>query len=263
MGVLLGLALASAVVLPTQQDVPTEIAQQQGPRGTSGETREDGVGYASLMAAPPEARWSAVAIGVGYARLPEGTLVELTALDTGRTIVAMVVARDTGGALVALSPGAAQALGVDNRAAVRVRSVVATPQDERALRSGQAASNRLDAPPALLTALRRKLPSARGTAPRSIAATRASIAPYVPPLVARPIAPATAPTRGGFVVQVAALSSSARAAALARELGGRVSAAANLYRVQLGPFADTASAARARDGAVRRGYRDARILKSD
>ncbi|MEG3175180.1 SPOR domain-containing protein [Sphingomonas sp. RB3P16] len=264
------------------QGVPPEVAQSAGPRGTSGETQDDSVVYAGALAAPGEGRFAGVAIGVAHPRLALGSPVELTALDTGRTIVAMVVA--TGD--IALSPGAGQALGVGARAAVRLRSVVAAPQDLLALRSGQAASPRLDAPPTLLAALRRKLPAAAATSraadrappvravrpreplvraePERAAPETARPAPVRPkPPVQPPVKPAPVAPRGGLVVQVAALSSSERAAALAKQLGGRVVALGKLYRVQLGPFGDSASAQRARDGAARRGYGDARILHTD
>ncbi len=252
----------ATVQIQRPSDLPPEIADSRGPRGTSGEAHDDGVGYATMMAEPPEARWSTVAVGVGYAGLAPGTLVELTALDTGQTIVALVVGGDTRGGLVALSPGAAQALGVGERAPVRVRSVVTSPQDEMALRSGQSASPRLDAPPALLTALRRKLPG-RVTPQRATTPTRAPTRPPARVSAPAPAAPPAQRATGGFYVQVAALSSSARATALARDLGGRVAASGGLYRVQLGPFTTSAEAARARDGVARRGYGDARILHSE
>ncbi|HCB75540.1 MAG TPA: hypothetical protein DEP91_05105, partial [Sphingomonas bacterium] len=47
------------------------------------------------------------------------------------------------------------------------------------------------------------------------------------------------------------MSSEANARALAAQLGGRVSAAGKLYRVQLGPFADRAAAEAARAAAAR------------
>lgn len=260
-----------------QADLPPEVAQGTGPRGTSGEVHEDGVGYADTMTERPRGRWATVAIGIAHPTLPAGTLVELTALDTGRTIVAMVVAPSSG-AFVALSPGAAQALGVGEHAGVRVRTVVASPQDINALRSGQAASPRLDAPPTLLTALRRKLPGEPAVA-RPSAAIRPTPRPRVvpaerPPAIAverpapshSPVPPRAKPVpvvRGGLVVQVAALSSGERAAALAQQLGGHVAPLGKLYRVQLGPFADAPSAQRARDGAARRGYADARIIHAD
>lgn len=184
------------------QDVPPEVAQGTGPRGTSGEVHEDGVGYAAMLAAPPGGRWANVSIGVGHPTLAPGTPVELTALDTGRTIVALVVA-PSDGAVVALSPGAAQALGVSEHAGVRVRTVVASPQDLRALQAGQAASSRLDAPPTLLAALRRKLPNGGAmAAPRPStrpvpASTRPVPSPSRPaPTEVRtmPAAPTPAPT---------------------------------------------------------------------
>lgn len=262
----------------TSQDVPPEVAQGSGPRGTSGEVHEDGVGYATMLAAPPQGRWANVAIGVGHPTLAPGTPVELTALDTGRTIVALVVA-PSDGAVVALSPGAAQALGVGAHDGVRVRTVVASPQELRALEAGQAASPRLDAPPTLLAALRRKLPDRPIAAPpraisrpppaaaRSIAAPqRAALVKPRPASEPAPLArakPTPIPARGGLMVQIAALSSAERAAALAKQLGGRVVPLGKLYRVQLGPFADAPAAQRARDGAARRGYADARIFHTD
>lgn len=271
--------LPSATAVPAQ-DVPPELAQGSGPRGTSGEVHEDGVGYAATLAGPPEGRWANVVIGVGHPTLAPGTPVELTALDSGRTIVAMVVAPSSG-AVVALSPGAAQALGVGDHAGVRVRTVVTSPQDLRALQAGQAASPRLDAPPTLLVALRHKLPSERvATVPRvpsrpAVSAIRPAPAPQRPaPVKPRPVPEIEPPVRakpaavqvsarGGLMVQIAALSSAERAAALAKQLGGRVVPLGKLYRVQLGPFADSAAAQRARDGAARRGYADARIFHTD
>lgn len=300
MTLLLGLALFGVVASPATvaqrdlrdptlpsdsarppQDLPPEVAQGAGPRGTSGEAREDGVGYATLLTAPPEGRWATVGIGVGHPTLAPGTPVELTALDSGRTIIALVVAQSSG-AVVALSPGAAQALGVGDHGDIRVRTVIVSPQDLRALQAGQAASPRLDAPPTLLVALRRKLPAERvAPAPRSpsrpaaVGTTRpapapqrsAPVKPHPAPEIEAPPrakpAPTPAATRGGLMVQVAALSSAERAASLAKQLGGRVVPLGKLYRVQLGPFADSAAAQRARDGAARRGYADARIFHTD
>lgn len=261
--------LTADLLPPTSPDVPPDAPQGAGPRGTSGEVREDVVGYAALMDGAPDARFGKVAVGVAHPSLPPGGFVEITSLDTGRTIVAMVVAQSGGGSVVALSPGAAQALGVGERAAVRVRTVDVGAQDQVALRSGQAASPRLDAPPALITALRRTLPAQTGRERRAIPARTTPARSTAP--VLRAAAPAPAPIRApirargtvGFYVQVAALSSAERAAALAQQLGGHVAAGGGLYRVQIGPFADMASAGRARDGATRCGYGGARIFHSE
>ena len=69
------------------------------------------------------------------------------------------------------------------------------------------------------------------------------------------------PPASGWGVQVAALSNEGNARALAAQLGGRVSAAGTLYRVQLGPFADRTAAEAARAGAARRGQTGAAIVR--
>ena len=293
MGVLVALALVSGggQAMPPPQDrgapkihdvssppaiaAASDLPPGDGPRGTSGEVRDDSVGFAAVSSLPVDPQWSAVTMAVAHPNVPPGTPVEITALDTGRTILALVVARETSGAVVSLSPATAQALGVGDRAPVRVRAVVASPQDQTALRAGQAASARLDAPPALLTALRRKVPMQQvapavpRAAPAKAPIPRAPIpkAPAPKPLAKPKPSPVpsspVSPTAGGFVVQVAALSSAERAAAMAHALGGHVVPLGRLFRVQLGPFGDKASAQRARDGAARHGYGDAQILHTD
>jgi rare lipoprotein A len=189
-----------------------------------------------------------------------GSYVELTSLDTGRTIVALVAGRGNGGSIVDLSPAAAQQLGVGEGAPVRIRLVTPTPQDQMALRSGQAATARMEAPQALLTALRKKLPGRTSYAPaRPVRpVTPPPGARYTPPPASEPVQ--AAPARSGYLVQVAAFSTRERAQAAARQVGGRIAAAGGIFRVQIGPFADAASAQRARDEAARHGYADARIL---
>ena len=255
-----------------------------GARGPSGEQRYDAVGFAGIseQAGDPQA------ISVSTDAVGQGSFVELTALDSGRTIVALVNGHGTGGGVVGLSPGAAQLLGLQGgSAAVRVRGVTPTPQDQVALRGGHSASARLDAPAALLTALRKRLP-AGGPAParaiqRQQPVTRPATRPgaaYAPPRNAAPVdepAPTAEPVRraapfytpppaapapaAGWYVQVAALSSLARAQALAASLGGgRVVSSGGIHRVQIGPYGDAGSAAQARDDAARRGYGGARVV---
>lgn len=251
------LALACAVLAAPAfaQDGPPDGA---GPRGTSGEARDDDVGRATLLSVNAGAT-PTVRIAAMHPSLPGGSFVEITALDTGRTIVAMVVGPYRGRGIVGLSPDAAQALGIAGGAAVRVRSVTPGPQDQAALRRGEAAGTRLDAPPALLTALRKKL--AGGATPGPTTPERTSLpargTAVAPPRSVRP------PAHGSYGVQVAAVSSPERATALARALGGRVVSSGRLYRVQLGPFPDAAAASRARDTAARQGYADARVFHSE
>lgn len=257
---------------PLPADVPSAVVAGTGPRGTSGETqRYDAVGYASWYGEETgDARtadgqpFDASAITAAHRTLPLGSIVEITALDSGRTILALVNDRGPGGRdrEIDLSRGSAQALGLTSPLApVRVRLVTASPRDIGALKAGRPASQRIDAPPSLLSALRRKLPAR----PASM------VAPAQPIRTARSVAdhkPRATPRRGpritsGTFVQVAALSNESRAQALASSLGGRVERAGSVYRVQIGPYANTASAQRARDDAVRRGYGDARIVTTN
>lgn len=106
------------------------------------------------------------AITIAHHTLPLPSYVEVTALDTGRTILTRVERRGpmTGNQLVQLSPGAAAQLGLTTQpqAEVRVRRVN-PPEPERALlRMGQQAPARMDTPKALLEVLRRKLSQQNG-----------------------------------------------------------------------------------------------------
>lgn len=216
--------------------------------------------------------------------LAAGSFAEVTALDTGRTILVQV--RSEGSGLVALSQAAATQLGVAVNAPVRIRRVTVTPQDSVLLSAGRAAPTRADAPQALLVGLRRML-AEQQPAPVQVAArpevaarpqpakprvvkpqpVKLEPAPTQPARVEAPkpappkVQPAPKPAaRGNLTVQVAALSNAQRARALADQLGGSVRSAGTIHRVQLGPFADRASAERARADAAKRGYGDARII---
>lgn len=263
-----GLMLLLLATMPlVGQESPGPAAA--GPKGTSGEVSSDAVGFATMMAPPPEGPFRDVMIAVAYPRLPVGSFVELTALDSGRTIVAQVVSGAADGAVVALSPGAARQLGVGDRAPVRVRGVLPPIAERERLLAGKSVAPRLDAPPVLLAALRRMLPGsavAEQATGAPIAETPTPIAPLpvTPPGPARPaVLGRASPARGSWTVQVAALSSATPASALARKLGGKVFTGGGLYRVRLGPYADFVSAQRARDGIARAGYGDARILHSN
>jgi rare lipoprotein A len=247
------------------QNAPADLPQGVGPRGTSGELRYDTVGYASVQTNRPTGAFAAAAITIAHATLPVGTFVELTSLDSGRTIVAVVGAQSYDGSAFALSPGAAQLLGVGDHAALRVRLVTPSGPDQMALRSGGSASPRMDTPDSLLRALRKRLPDEMVlTAPPR----------RMPPVTRRPPVPApqpgarytppetttAAPVRGGFIVQVAAFSTRDRAQIAARQVGGRIVVVGSVFRVQIGPFADASSAKRARDEAAGHGYGDARVI---
>jgi rare lipoprotein A len=285
-------ASTPAQVSPADQTMPTDLPPGAGPRGTSGQQqRYDTVGYVGISQGGDPG-----AIEVAHGSLPVGSYVELTALDTGRTIVALVADHETGRHLVTVSPGAAKLLGVVDGAPVRIRTVSPSLQDQSALHSGHAASPRIDAPSALLIGLRKQLPSRSSTpVPTAIRSPRGTTGPspsgpgtsyappgterpvparptpasppapksganYPPPMRERPAPAKPAPVKSGFVVQVGAFSARDRAQSVAQQVGGRVSAAGKFFRVQIGPFADPAGARRARDEAARHGYAGAQIL---
>jgi rare lipoprotein A len=294
----------------------------------------DEVGYAVMMADAPEGgtasgeAFNPRSYGAAHASLPMPSYVELTRLDTGKTILVRINDRAAAGsgAMVSLTPSAAQALGLDqgSRIPVRVRKVSPSEQERSALRAGQKPGDRLETPEALLIALRKKLgsgpmvaaapkpavaqprlmarplpsvaaakpaagqvgPSARAGADYSGAApvdVRPPAAPLpsaqvmrVPvemastddrfivedassPRAGRPAAPASRP--GLYYVQVAAFAQPARASSLARQVGGSVERAGNIFRVRTGPYAEEDEARAALGAAAAKGYRDARITR--
>lgn len=131
----------------------------------------DGVTYAPAdtmnydavgKAVPSEAAATPVRISGAHRTLPVPSYVEVTSLDSGRTIVVRIDQRGpmSGPALLALSPMAWTQLGFPAAAAavpVRVRRVNPPETERAALRTGQAAPQRMDTPQGLLAALRRKL----------------------------------------------------------------------------------------------------------
>lgn len=260
---------------------PADLPQDGGPRGTSDGVRYDAVGYATSYGAEMGRdartasgdRFDPDAITAAHRTLPLGSYAEVTSLDTGRTILVLIDDRGPSAPnrVIDLSHGAARLLGVDGVSipAVRVRSAVASPQDATALHSGRPAGPRVDAPQGLLVALRRQLPVHGGEATASTASAApmrhaanppgaTDALPALPPTSLPKPSPIPSP---GYYVQVAALSNADRARALAAGIGGRVSQAGAIYRVQTGPFRDAKSAERARDDLARRGYGDARIVQ--
>src|SRR5690606_2278478 len=93
--------------------------------------------------------------------LPLPSYVEVTSLETGRTILVRLERRGPmdGHELIALSPGALGQLAAAAGTPVRVRRVN-PPEDQRALlRLGNEAAPRLDTPMTLVEVLKRKLPA--------------------------------------------------------------------------------------------------------
>ena len=230
--------------------------------------------------------------------LPLPSYVELTALDTGKTILVRVERRGpmTTNHVIELSPGAAAQLGVTGQplASVRVRRVNPIEPERAILRTGQAAPARMDTPKSLLTVLQRKLDNQEGvvrpvtdTPPNPVtAATPAPKPPKPKPALApapsptpkpRPAptpapvaapkpapkpAPAIAP-RGRYYIQVGAFSNQANAKAAAAKTSGTSLQAGTLWRVRMGPYASEADAKAALAKARAAGYSDARIQSAN
>ena len=218
----------------------------------------DDVGYASFygleLEGSPTANGEAFlpsGVSAAHRTLPMPSYVEVTRLDTGRTIVVRV--NDRGPAdpnrLIDLSAGAADQLGITEQGMVQVRVRRTNPlESERiALRSGLAVPPRLDTPDSLLSILRERAarlpvpsgfrrPSARPARPNGASSS-------VPPASAAAGAASAVPAGNGpLVVQIAAFSNRERAEALARRLNATVSLSGNVYRVRYGPFTNPADA---------------------
>ena len=109
--------------------------------------------------------------------LPLPSYVEVTSLDTGKTILVRIERRGpmNGPELVALSPGAIAQLGASPSTPVRVRRVNPQEPERAALRAGRAAPDRMDTPMSLVAVLKLKLPGAgTGAAPVSTVAVAPS-----------------------------------------------------------------------------------------
>lgn len=244
-------------VTPQQDSYADPAASAAGPAGTSRGARADEVGYAGVRGV---AGGDSGAVVVVHRTLPAGSFVEITSLETGKTIIALVTG--TGSETLAdLSPAAARALGsMEMNIPVRVRSINPTGPDQAALRNGQAAMERPDTPPVLLNALRKQLPAA--TPPRYAATPAQGQPSYTRPAAQQPgrTTPSAAPGRAGFYVQVGAFSNQANANGLAQSLGGFVRPGGGLFRVQMGPYRSAGEAQAARAEAARQGYGDARVF---
>lgn len=227
----------------------------------------DEVGYASWYGEDHDGKPTANgesfrpgAISAAHKTLPLPSYVEVTALDTGRTILVRV--NDRGpfvqGRIIDLSSAAAAQLGIRRNgiAPVRVRRVHPPEQERALLRSGGQAPSRLNAPAPLLAALRQRLvPSAPAT-PSAAPVRQASVAS----------APVTRPPmtgKGGYVVQVGAFSSKSSADGLAAQLGAWVTERNGLWRVRFGPYASQDEARQGVEKAAAKGYSGARIMDND
>ena len=244
----------------------------------------DEVGYVSSDA-------GAMGYSAAHHTLPYPSYVEVTSLETGKTILARVERRGpmVNGRIAALSPGALTALGASDSTPVRIRRVNALEEDRALLRQGVAASSRMDTPMSLVEVLKRKLvapasvpvrpappqqvvvaPSTAAPAPAPAAAenTAPALAPLaVPqpsePAEAAPPAAAPASESAALFVQAASFSTDDRAARAATVLGGTVERSGRYFRVRTGPFANRGEAEASLAKVRAAGYSDARIVTTD
>ncbi len=232
-------------------------------------------------------------ISAAHKTLPLPSYVEVTSLDTGRTILVRVNDRGpfANDRLIDLSHGAAKQLGLDQRgtAGVRVRKVNPNEQERAVLRAGAPAAERIGTPDSLLSILRGNL----AKLPQPAAPIRQAASPVNTPPSRAPLTPKGAGTRdghfiiegsggpvavensvgnnyvgnlpGSYVVQVAAFSEKSRADILARKIGAKVMSdgSRSIWRVRYGPYASEKDAQAGLAQAQQRGYSGARILRAD
>lgn len=290
-------------------DFPQKIGDTYKVGGTSYTPQDvasyDEVGYASWYgqelagnATANGERFNPEGISAAHKTLPLPTYVEVTALDTGRTILLRINDRGpfANDRLIDLSHGAAKQLGIDQQgvAGVRVRKVNPNEQERAVLRAGGTITERIPTPESLLSILRKNL----SKFPRPAAVVRRSSTPAIntgssnidtaniPPSSGsrqgRFIVENTGPNTptiaqsstgnnyvgsgpGTYVVQVAAFGSKSRADSMARKIGAKVMPGPNrkVWRVRYGPYDSQKAAQSGLAQAQKRGYNNARILRGD
>ena len=244
--------------------------------------------YGNELAGRPTANGEAFnpdGISAAHRTLPLPSYAEVTALETGKTILVRINDRGpfSPDKIVDLSIGAARALGIDRAgiAPVRVRRVEPAESDRAALRAGRAAEPRLDASSQLLDALRARIASGSAVIPaatpppdaddnvREVAIPAFSGAPAASNSepAPQPASAARPAVSGSYFVQLGAFSSEANARRLAdraRRLGEvRLVPGGGVQRVRLGPYPDSAAADRALAEARGAGFSDARVFREN
>ena len=142
---------------PAPTSPSTDSGQQYDEVGYAGEGGGQGSGEAG-------------GVSISHSGLPAQSFVEVTNLDSGKTIVAIVSGPVAGG-FAALSPTAATMLGTSGaRTPVRVRRVYPPMSERAALLAGQAGGNRLDTPDMLLVPLRHQLTGQGAATPTPMSA---------------------------------------------------------------------------------------------
>jgi rare lipoprotein A len=182
-------------------------------------------------------------ISAAHPTLPLPSYVEVTSLDTGRTILVRVNDRGPfhSNRILDLSIGAARQLGMTGHGArpVRVRRVYPKEFEKLALRNGQSVAER------------------QGSSNKELAGLRSRTAWRMPVMASIKLPTGT----GSFYLQVASFSSKSRAKSIARHLNAKLSLFGELYRVRLGPYETAREANAALAPLAAKGYPDARIVQ--
>ena len=184
-------------------------------------------------------------ISAAHRTLPLRSYVEVTSLDTGRTILVRINDRGPfhSNRIIDLSLGAARQLGMTGHGArqVRVRRVEPTEAEKHVLSRGEAGVLRRSPYYATLERLRdrdgRKSSSPQGTPAREISGP------------------------GPFYLQIASFLSKHRAQSLAEHLDAEISSIAGTWRVRLGPYESARKAMAALAPLAARGYPDPVITR--
>lgn len=157
-------------------DTPVRIGPPYAVRGTTyvpaADPTYDMLGYASWYGSESGnqtangERFRPKAVTAAHTTLPLPSYVEVTALETGRTILVRINDRGPfsgGGRIIDLSRGAAEQLGIRARgvAPVRVRVVTPPEKDRRKLRDGKEAAERPRVSEGVLAKLRAQLAAGR------------------------------------------------------------------------------------------------------
>jgi rare lipoprotein A len=210
-------------------------------------------------------------VSLAHRTLPLPSYVEITALDSGRTILVRAERRGPmqGSALIELSPGAVAQLGINpsNPAPVRVRRVNPPEIERAALRRGERAPARMDTPRSLLGVLMRRLDPIQATdseppSPQTAHESAETAAAPVHEAGKEQTSPSS-PSKEASVVQVGAFAVKANAEATAAKLGASLEKSGMYWLVRLGPYATRSDLAEALAKARAAGYSDARIQRVD
>lgn len=226
------------------------------------------------------------AISAEHRTLPLPSYIEVTSLETGKTILVRVERRGpmTGRALIGLSPGAMEQLGVQPGTAVRVRRVNPVEQERAMLRRGERAPECMDTPKSLVEVLRRKLPAAtvipeshrdradtmqapasaqRVTPANVVPERKADFASTKPPVSAPSDAMVAPKGKGRYFVQAGAFSVQANAQNVANKINGTIVSSGKLHLVRVGPFPGRKEAEASLAKVKGAGYTGARIYDTD